>query len=366
MKLLLKFFTLVTFLLALGIINSAQAQSVNLTANVNDTSIVISGYTIPNAFITFRENNGIIGTTSSNSAGFFNKTFPAQSIGIHIIDMWATGEDNVSTPLIEFNILLFSQQIYEINNVYLPTTIFLNSENFTNTDIITITGFGKPNTHLILFLEGVDTKQEFVTTDATGKFTNSIPANTLAQGTYKVYSELSIPGPVSNDTRSLELDFTVTKNPITATPIVAVEVPFCNYFYQRICSFDEDDKGFLEVATDVNVYLEGFLRFFNRNLDNMYDINQDSVVDSRDLSIVLYYSANFDYQINTVRSRQISDDQPEGVLGVSDTRAAESEIVYFVGDLITKQLIILIILGIIFSLLVIFRKKFIGNRGRTR
>jgi hypothetical protein len=181
----------IVFVIFFGfLINSkVYSQSVTFSVGVVDPSIEFLGYSSPNSFITFLEGNTVIGTTTSDLTGYYYKNFPAYSVGIHSISFYSTDINNVSTPSFTYEIVVLPTQITSVSFDFPPTINIINT-NYSNQDIL-VSGFAKPNSNIIIQLDGSGIEQFQVTSNTQGEFSLLIPKLNLAEGNFSIYAYLS-------------------------------------------------------------------------------------------------------------------------------------------------------------------------------
>lgn len=358
MKKLLRYIFPILCLVLIGNFQ-AKAQSSTVSAQVNDTTIIINGNAGPSSLITFRENSSIIGTTTSDANGSFSKTFGAVSNGIHTIDIWWSDANNLTSLPVQFNLFLIDHQVLQLDHVYLPPTISLNGVNFIEGDQIIISGFTKPNVQLEYLISGATNASALLSSNNDGSYLVQIPANSLPEGDYQVTTNLiNIPIVINPTTSEIFAFHSSGQGPLAVpTNIVPDPTPACAYEYVRICFFDVQHNGYLEVSSDFSRYLNGFINDFNRGFNNAYDINSDGQIDVQDFSIVLYHTKGEIYQVTNL-SPLVNGIATGKVQGISTEKTENiSQIIHFFSQFVQLEIVIFIVVILLFVISLLFKKR---------
>ena len=199
-------------------------SALTVSAEVKDTSFYFAGYTAPNSFVVFRENNVIIGTTSSDANGYFSKSIFVVVAGIHNIEIWSSDIDGMETDIINFMLLVLPKQEMALTNIYLPATMAISDTNITDYENINIKGYAKPNTNMQITLDGDTDFIIPITTDSNGAYSIILLSENYPNGIYQVYSELLIIGIIDNSTISNNIEVNIN-NIAKAKPSVSIIIP---------------------------------------------------------------------------------------------------------------------------------------------
>lgn len=200
----------------LGLNLSINAQSVTFTAQVGDTSLVVNGLSSPNSLILFKENNVVIGTTTSNSLGHFTKKFSALSSGLFILDVYTNDPRNTLSAIVERNLYISEFQELELNDIYLPPTLLVlkQESNFK------IDGYTIPNTEVYIQITGSYIKTISTTSDALGYFFTEIAAEELGLGDFNISASIS--DTLSENIESSNYNFQIVDNDNSNTVIIPI------------------------------------------------------------------------------------------------------------------------------------------------
>ncbi len=300
-----KIFVLVLFLIGYWLlVYPVSAESLTVTASVGDTALILQGYTSPSSLVTFKENDVVKGTATSNSSGYFEKQFDAQDPGVHTIVIYATDPDNNLTNSVSLSLVLVQFNTLTIDDIYLPPTISLSDTSYLNNETINISGYSKPSFLIKIEFSGASGKIVYESTNSSGYYLYQIDGDELTLGSYQVTSTLQVDAS-STSTASDNLDFTLsaaatpTAGPTsstTATPApTATNTPTptpapCPYPFANLCFFDTEKKGVIEVEKPAFInYLVDFVKNFGKPLAVLVDLNEDNIVDASDLSVFLYF-----------------------------------------------------------------------------
>lgn len=295
MKLLLRILTFIIIFLILAVQQPTYAESLTVSASIG-TNLTLQGYTSPNSLVVFLENGTSIGTTTSDSDGSFTKNFNNQDPGIHTIYLYSTDSTGANSATVSFQVLLIDYQTITVSNIYLPPTITLSKTSYSQDDIITISGYSKPSSLVKVEFTGTQGKTANVSTNSVGYYLYEISGNDLSVGNYQVKSTLEVTGS-NTATTSEQFSFSLSKSTVstvspTASPTkVPSPTPIpCPYFYSKLCFFDKAKLGFIDIKAGLVEYLIGFSKYYSKIVGVIFDINEDQLVDSIDLSIILFHT----------------------------------------------------------------------------
>lgn len=298
---------LVSFLSVLALTTKVKAQSLTVTAQVGDTILTFEGYSSPNSFITFLENSVVIGTTFADSFGQFSKTFTAQTPGAHAIDIQSNDISNNATQTLRLNILAIEFQEVKITDINFPPTIEINKQIFEGAEQIEVSGYARPGTFVEIEVYGRTGSLKVVITDVNGYYETFFEASDFLPGDYTVDAELKVDYSAIQ-TFSQRLSFTIL---LSKDGSLIVTIPDdtlkniipeygggkCIYPYVRLCEFDTEGLGYMDIRTAFPRFFLGFIKFLMQPVSNIFDINEDSLVSTEDLSIFLHYTNSQPYQV---------------------------------------------------------------------
>lgn len=162
----------------------AFAESLSVSLQVGDTRVEFSGFTSPNAFITIKQNDSVIGTTLADSSGIWDKTIEVYNPGIQSFELFATDTHNLPTPTLRYDVNLAPNTYTTIGNIILPSTI---AQDLTTS---TIYGATSPTAIVTLMFSDSSTTTVFVGSDGSWLYNYS----EMAPGSYSVYAVATLPG----------------------------------------------------------------------------------------------------------------------------------------------------------------------------
>ena len=202
-----------------GLLSRVAAESVTVTIGVGDTNLTVSGKTSPNAFVTIISDGNVIGTTTAAANGTFTRTFPAQTPGLHELNIFAhsTGGDNSDTVTLNINI---TEHATTTVDVFLPTTINIEDTTLVHDQNLNLSGETYPFSTVKVFIDST----EFVTTtsDAQGNWSISFGTSALGSGQHEFF--VRITDGIGNQSYPTALRF-FTREAAPVPPDSSVETP---------------------------------------------------------------------------------------------------------------------------------------------
>ena len=231
------------------------------------TNLVVTGSSAPNSFITFTENNAVVGTAVTNSLGQFSQTlkFPDQTL-TRTITLVADNGTQV-TPPTSFTTTLTAFSTTAVDNIVMPTFIDVNPLKAQFGSTVQALGESAPNASINLFVEN-PLASKTVTSDGSGNWTTDINSmyTVLEKGSYTAYARATLAGGYQSNL-SREVPFDV------------IETDQCA---ERRSDLNCDGKVDI---TDV-----GILIFYWGDAGNgqKADINKDGTVDVTDVGLMMF------------------------------------------------------------------------------
>jgi len=186
---------------------SAQSN-VNVTLQVGDTTITLSGQTSPGATVSIMENNVIVGTTTADSAGNFSKILDSQTGGIHNFSIFATDLNSTNTSFtnVSMNATEFANTL--VSNIILPGTMYSDKTTVEPGENIVLSGYTTPLASVQIYIQTI---ADFttVTADTNGYWTYTLNTSQLTEQDYQVYT---ITVAVGNYTSAPSASITISVN----------------------------------------------------------------------------------------------------------------------------------------------------------
>jgi hypothetical protein len=229
------------------------SHNVSVSGTVRDTTVTFMGYTSPNAYIIIQEDAAVVASFSANSAGGFNRTLTARIPGTHSYGIYATDEQNRTTPTYGFVLNLLVRTETTVSNILLPTTIDVTVPSGAN-----IFGSSYPTSQVTIFVHS-DPTTESVIVPGNGDWSRMF--NGLSQGHHSAYARVSTTGGLqSMNSNTVEFDIS--------------------------CTF-----GLSDLNGDTRVELTDFsiLMYYWGTSHLPGDINCDGTIDLTDFSIMMYH-----------------------------------------------------------------------------
>ncbi len=171
-----------------GVLSRVAAESVTVTIGVGDTVLAVSGKTSPNAFVTIISDGNVIGTTTAAADGTFTRTFPAQTPGLHELNIFAhsTAGNNSDTVTLNINI---TEHATTTVDVFLPTTINIEDTTLAHDQNLNLSGETFPSSTVKVFIDNT----EFITTtsDAQGNWNVNTGTSSLGSGQHEFFVRIT-------------------------------------------------------------------------------------------------------------------------------------------------------------------------------
>lgn len=264
-----------------------RAESLTVSLVVGTTEVVFSGYTSPLSQIVVKEDGSVIGTTTSDSMGNWNKTISVSIPALHTYELYSTDASSRTSQTISYNLNVVGNTTTTIGNIVLPPTISSVES--------TITGSGYPTATITL------------TSSSGDVYTTTVPANgnwqydlsAILGGPYSLTATQSVGSYISLESASISFTGTTPAPSSTPTPsssaapsqssspspsLIATPSPSPspnNPFFFPLYDNNQDGKLTLSELFDI---LKNWL---THHLP--CDLNNDSKCNLIDLSILLYY-----------------------------------------------------------------------------
>lgn len=183
-----KLFFLCSAFFIYSIFNSQSITSqpnVTVELGVNDTSLKVTGKAFPRAFVTIFDSGSVIGTTSADSSGRFQKIFTSQTPGLHNLKLVARHTStNSLTDTVTQNINLQSHSQTSID-FFLPPIVEISRHRITQGENLTIKGHTIPGGIVRLLIKGASHQ---AVADSNGQWRINIDSTNLPLGNHSLYA----------------------------------------------------------------------------------------------------------------------------------------------------------------------------------
>lgn len=246
------------------------------------TSLVISGYTSPNSFVTIFEGVTVSGTTVSDLSGRFFFNLTGITDGFHAYKISSTDQLKRSTAQTSLNIYLIKGTITTATNLLLSPSISIDKTEIKPGDLLTIAGSAKPNSQVNIFVES-PIRSYTVQSDNGGQWSQTLSSNetkTFNPGEYRTYSfvqDVNSNQSIVSSTLTFFVKTSDVENPDPVCTVNGVESPA------------DISKGDLNCDGKVNLTDFSILLFHWKTNHKKADINKDGNVSLTDFSIMMYY-----------------------------------------------------------------------------
>lgn len=251
---------------------------VNASATIQSplSSISISGFTAPNAFVTGIEGNSVIGTTVASATGTFTLNISSASPGAHTYLIFSTDSTNRTTNQTAVNVFLIANTLTTVTQLLLSSSMAIDKAEINPGETITFSGSAKPNSQINIFVEG-PLRTYLATSGPDGEWSYTLTTTetqAYTPGQYQVYTIVQ-DGIGNQSITSNTLSFIVKSTDVGNPP------PACNI-----------STGDLNCNSVTNLVDFSILLFHWGTNHRVADINNDGVVNLVDFSVMMFYFTN--------------------------------------------------------------------------
>jgi len=286
---------------------SVYGASLSVSFSVGLISFQMEGYTIPQSLVTLKENASTLSTTLSNLDGSFSIS-TLSTPGHHDFSLYAT--DPLSNPTASLShTVILTPGTTTLGNLVLPPTLSSSHSNASIGTSITLTGYGSPQSSILVFLD--DTLTQTLTTKVDGSYNTTLPTSDLSVGSHTLhtlnslssgYSSLSstpIHLTLSRSTQQSSSTYANTSHSNTdssaLSPIYSPSSPTTSplrHLPLFLSRFDPNGDSIIslnEIYPIVSNWLSSWLSFLTTPENTTCDLNHDANCNLTDFSILLYY-----------------------------------------------------------------------------
>ncbi|GAB4159176.1 MAG: hypothetical protein Fur003_2980 [Candidatus Dojkabacteria bacterium] len=173
-------------------------STASVTIPSNNSSIELSGFTSPNAFVTILLNGSIAGTALADNNGNFSKLLTGlDSNAFYDILIFAQDVNLIESRSVGFSITTLPYTNHVISNIVLPPTITLDKEVYQQNETLKASGMGYPNSLISLFIgTSPQTYSLIVNTNSAGEWEYLFDINEsgITLGEHIAYAKINITG----------------------------------------------------------------------------------------------------------------------------------------------------------------------------
>lgn len=285
---LIVFLLLIALTLTVRLIN---AESLSVSVQVGTTQIAFSGYTSPSSQIIIKEDNAVIGTSSSDGNGNWNKTVSvATPDTLHSYTLYSIDSSSRQSAALSYNLNVAGNTTTSVSNIVIPPTLSLTGSS--------LSGSGYPTATITTTSTAGDTFTSLV--NSSGNWTLDLSSltgshslsSTMTVGSYLSLKSTSISYTTATPTPSTTSSPTSSLTPSNSSPSPSPTLsptptplqspsPSPRPFFIKL--YDQNQDGKLtraELFDTIKSWLRKLL---------VCDLNQDGTCNLIDLSILLYY-----------------------------------------------------------------------------
>lgn len=253
---------------------STNQISVSATVETIRSAVNLSGFTSPSAFVTLVEGTSVIGTTISDGTGYFSFPIGGLDAGNHLYSIFSTDGNGRSSSQSTMQLYLLPGTLTAATGILLSPTISVTPPAIDPGDVLTLSGSGKPNSQINIFVES-PLRSYQATTNASGSWNYQIPGTETQNYTPGQYrANVNVQDGIGNQSIvSPSVNFTVNPDDTAANP-----APSCDISH-----------GDLNCDGTTNIVDFSILLYHWDTNHRVADINNDGQVDLVDFSIMMYY-----------------------------------------------------------------------------
>ena len=235
--------------------------SISLNVPFPNGDLDLAGFASPNAFVTVKIDGAVAGTTTAAANSSWGKIISGLTPEDHSVEIYQVDTAGRQSASHSFTIAIASSSTTTVSNIFLPTTIALETTSVPRPASKLALGATKPAAILTLFVFSHGGDVQAISVPANGGWSGNVNRKILHLGSHTVYA-------IVQDSSGL------------TTPSSKV-VPFT-----VILSADLNQDGRVDPA-DFAIFLESFERQPVPNL--AADINDEGKADLVDFSVMLFY-----------------------------------------------------------------------------
>lgn len=248
--------------------------SVSALVENPNSSLLISGYSSPSAFVTLTANGSVAGTNVADGGGQFSFPMSGLAPGNYTFTLSSSDTSNRSTAQSTLSLFLLASTLTTASNIMLSPSIDLSTPSIHPGDPITVRGSSRPAATVNVFVES-PLRNYAVTSGNDGAWSYTIPGSetkNYSPGQYRAYANVQDSGG-NQSIVSNTASFTVVLAQTDNNP-----PPACNISH-----------GDLNCDKKTNLTDFSILLFYWNTNRKVADINGDGKVNLTDFSIMMFY-----------------------------------------------------------------------------
>ena len=263
-----------------GVITPPSGGGGGTTPTTGNLKMIGKAY--PNAFITILKNGQVAGTDTADNSGDFEITIKSVLANkIYDFGIFARDSFGLLSLTSTYNLSINTNQITEVNNIYIPPTIALSKKTISQGDSLTVYGSAYADSLVVNFISP-SFKATSLNSDDTGHWTYSFDSADYAAGEYFTKAKTIFMGGEQSE-YSEELRFRIIKKSEFPIP---PELPKPSEPQRKCNGANLNDDSKIDIL-DFSILLHYWK---SKNPTNhCADINQNGIVDIYDFSIMMYW-----------------------------------------------------------------------------
>lgn len=263
------------------------ADTITVSFHVTGTAVYsFSGYCSPNSVVTFLENGVSVGTTTSDSAGYFSKDIEKDDETSHTFSYYCTDSSGDTSSTLSTTSSTTINNNVTTSEIVVPPTIELAATSVDVSDSVSISGYTIPNSTVTVTINSL-TITKTTTSNSSGYWSVSVPASEIGSGSHTVSTVVTMGSTTSASSSTLSFNITgsVAGSTATPTPATATTTPTPTVIQYLPADFNKD-RAVNNI--DLGLFLANFEKSVTKNIE-IFDLNNDGKIDIVDFSILLYY-----------------------------------------------------------------------------
>jgi hypothetical protein len=252
-------------------IRGGSAITVSAMIDTPSASVLFSGYSAPNTFVTFTEEGAVHGTDITNELGFFSKLLTGLSPGDHSFSLYGVDWINLTTAPHVINVYAPIYTQTNITDILLSPTLQISDNEILQGEDIIASGSAKPDSNITLFTES-PLRTYYATATSSGAWSYTIDnTDEYVVGDYTIYAMAQDDFGVQSFV-SIALGFSV----VSATGGSGT-------------ACGDITRGDLNCDDSINLTDFSILMYYWGTANATADMNTDGVVNLTDFSIQMYW-----------------------------------------------------------------------------
>lgn len=176
-------------LLAVAAVGPARADTA-VTIGVGDTTLLVSGWTAPNAFVTLLDNASVIGTITADSDGAYSQQISAVAPGLHQLRAYSRDVAGRLSDVAGLEVHV-TEHFQTSASIFLPPSFTMADSTILRGTAVKLAGSTVPQGIVTLTLDGNTTFQ--TTASVAGEWTYTLNTTNLDIGLHELSAMATAP-----------------------------------------------------------------------------------------------------------------------------------------------------------------------------